>query len=330
MPPTSTLPSLLQVAVDALQWRGMPPEQIIEALVGLGIGLAANQYGREKAIALTIQTLRVMLQDLYEARAEAAESGPLNYRHPAVSCQQARFALPHASRCTRLNWPPEARRLLPEVCPYARALPNPTPLETKAVGDAGEFEGYGSTFYDVDFQGDAVLPGAFTKSLGERWPVCLFGHSQQQVIGKWVECREDSRGLFVKAKLNLDVLRAREVFSMLKSGDVGGLSIGFDVPAGGREQRGLVTCLKAVDLFEVSVVAIAANANARVTAVKAHVASIGELEERLRAVLPGRVARKVASGGWPALNGSEADEPDPAIDAFAQRIEARTRQLKGL
>lgn len=48
------------------------------------------------------------------------------------------------------------------------------PLEIKDLG-SGTFNGYGSTFGNIDLGGDVVMPGAFKKSLAQHkeddtWP----------------------------------------------------------------------------------------------------------------------------------------------------------------
>jgi HK97 family phage prohead protease len=204
------------------------------------------------------------------------------------------------------------------------------PLEFKFAGsDAAEgvLTGFASTWGGPpDSYGDIVERGAFAKSLGERWPVMLFAHSQSRPVGKWLEVAEDARGLRVKGQINLQTTDGRETHAMLKHGDLGGLSIGFGVPEGGRiiHKDGTAT-LTEIELFEISVVAIPANPRATVTGVKTF-GSRAELEEILRESLPARAAKKLLSGGWPALSGEE-DEQDPAISELAALVKAARREL---
>src|SRR5438034_1404496 len=63
-----------------------------------------------------------------------------------------------------------------------------TPIEVKAVGDAGEIEGYGSIFGNVDSYGEMVMPGAFSASLVDarrkgRSVKMLWQHNPDQPIG---------------------------------------------------------------------------------------------------------------------------------------------------
>ena len=104
----------------------------------------------------------------------------------------------------------------------------------------------------------------------------------------------------------------------LRHGDIGGLSFGFRA----RKRDGAV--LVDVDLVEVSVVALPANARARVMSVKG-VGSKRELKALLHdAGLPKRAVDKLASGGWPALTGAEDDEEQIAI-----ALKASARLWKG-
>lgn len=94
----------------------------------------------------------------------------------------------------------------------------------------GTFSGYASLFGRVDLGKDVVERGAFSNSLLRRKASgirMLFQHDPNEPIGVWTEIREDQRGLFVRGRLNSDVGRAREVLSLMRSGALDGLSIGF-------------------------------------------------------------------------------------------------------
>jgi uncharacterized protein len=169
------------------------------------------------------------------------------------------------------------------------------PLRLKALADDGVFEGYGSIFNVVDSVGDVVAPGAYAATLarhaseGTR-PKGLWQHDPSRPILTWLDLREDDRGLWCKGRLILEVEQAREAHALMKAGELDGLSIGFEctevefarpedyeqkfgyglapmpyaMPAGSQ-----VRVLKAVDLWEVSIVTFPACAPARVEAVKA-------------------------------------------------------------
>lgn len=210
------------------------------------------------------------------------------------------------------------------------------PIELKLAGDGverGVVTGYASTFdAQPDLNGDIVAAGAFAATLADHRasgtvPAMLWAHDAGAPIGRWLELQEDSRGLRVRGRLNLDTDRGREAHAHLKAGDVTGLSIGFAVLSGGRTRnRDGSATLKAIDLVEVSVVAMPANRRARVTGVKS-LGSQRDLERLLRDTgLSRGAATKLAAGGWPALDNADAN--DPAIEALAARLEAATRELK--
>ena len=138
----------------------------------------------------------------------------------------------------------------------------------------GEFTGYASTFGNVDLGGDVVEKGAFAATLARRGAggvAMLWGHDSRSVpIGKWLDLREDDRGLVARGQLTLDIPRARDVHAAMKEGTVKGLSIGYRIPPGGAEmdRGGKLRRIKAVDLFEVSVVTFPMNTRAQVARVK--------------------------------------------------------------
>lgn len=209
------------------------------------------------------------------------------------------------------------------------------PLHFKFAGpgaDEGVFTGLASTWGGPpDAYGDIVARGAFEKSLKSRWPAMLFAHSQAQPIGKWTEIVEDSKGLRVSGKINLETTQGREVLSMLKHGDVGSLSIGYNLAPGGITQNADGTAtIKEVELFEISVVAIPANSRAVITGVKSF-NSRPELESLLReAGLPSRAVKKLVAGGWPLLSDSEPEDQSPELDQLARRIDAARLAIRGI
>lgn len=172
-----------------------------------------------------------------------------------------------------------------------------TPLrELRALetGDApGAFEGYGSVFGVTDSYGDVVAQGAFKRTLREwkqergKYPPMLLQHggwlggAEDLVpVGVWDEMREDDTGLYVKGRLlALDSDLGKRVHAAMLAGALDGLSIGFqtrDVAYGKEGTEEPARTLKAVDLWEVSLVTYPANSDARVTQVKSGI----EMTER--------------------------------------------------
>lgn len=157
-------------------------------------------------------------------------------------------------------------------------------LQVKELTDAGEFEGYGSTFGgEPDSYGDVVAAGAFADSLRSGvMPKMFWQHDPSKPIGRWVEAKEDGKGLYLRGKLNMDVQQAREAHSHLKNGDIDGLSIGYRIKEYSVDTETGVWTLQKLDLKEVSIVSIGANSNATVSSVKA-AKQVFELTDKLKA-----------------------------------------------
>ncbi|MGM4980940.1 phage major capsid protein [Rhizobium sp. 11_C7_N12_5] len=141
-------------------------------------------------------------------------------------------------------------------------------LEIKAaltVDDAGTITGIAWPFGSPDRVGDVIEKGAIASP--EVLPM-LFAHDQAQVIGVWDEISETPDGLTVKGRLLVDdVERAREVRAMIRTKAVSGLSIGFRTKASKPRQRGRT--ITALDLHEISVVAVPSHPGAQITSIKA-------------------------------------------------------------
>ena len=203
------------------------------------------------------------------------------------------------------------------------------PLECKfAHAATGEFAGLASTFGGPpDHVGDIVAPGAFAESLAKHerqgtTPAMLWSHVPSEPVGTWKSFRESGLGLEVAGALTLEVERAREAHALAKAGAVA-LSIGYITKTSDFDREGH-RVLREVDLLEVSLVAIPANHRARITEVKsARPQDIRSFEAALRDAcgFSVRDARKLASGGWRALD-SQDDELVAALRALAVKHNA--------
>lgn len=147
--------------------------------------------------------------------------------------------------------------------------------EVKEVkNDEGEFfvfEGFASTFGNVDHDGDIMVPGCFKESLERRTPVVLWQHNSREPIGMPTELKETDQGLFVVARMpKEDTFVSGRVVPQMRVGSVTKMSIGFfnldseDEIVEGRR----ITMIKKVELFEFSLVTFPANEQASVTAMK--------------------------------------------------------------
>ena len=140
--------------------------------------------------------------------------------------------------------------------------------EVKAADDGWEVAGYAST-WDRDLGDDVVRPGAFAKSLASGAKVrFLYAHDAAQVLGRPLELREDGQGLFGRFRISKTRL-GQDVHTLLTDGALDSFSIGFIARDFDRDEKAGVRNLKAVELLEVSLVALPMQPQATVTAIKA-------------------------------------------------------------
>ncbi|MEQ3642834.1 MAG: phage major capsid protein [Paracoccus sp. (in: a-proteobacteria)] len=144
-------------------------------------------------------------------------------------------------------------------------------IEVKAqftVDEAGVVEGIAWPFGSPDRVGDVIELGAFAKTLPPI-PMLAF-HEQRETVGVWDEILETPAGLQVKGRLLIeDLPRAREVRAMIRERALSGLSIGFSTTKAAPRKGGGRT-ISALELLEISVVAVPAHPGARITSAKEH------------------------------------------------------------
>lgn len=156
-------------------------------------------------------------------------------------------------------------------------------LKFAANADLGEFEGYGAVFGNVDLHGDVIAPGAFKTSLaeqaaaGRRVPMHVNHGLQvlggQRAVGVWSEIAEDGKGLRVKGKVSgMNTDAGRNLYERVRDGAFPGLSIGYNVAAGGASYGKVAgepkRTLKTVHLHEVSLVDAPSNGAALIDGIK--------------------------------------------------------------
>lgn len=100
-------------------------------------------------------------------------------------------------------------------------------------GKKGIVTGYFSAFNNVDADGDMIMPGAFLKSISETGPNStqprikhLLNHSTGQPIGKLMELKEDSYGLYYESQIGSHNLGV-DFVKMVVSGLITEHSIGY-------------------------------------------------------------------------------------------------------
>lgn len=163
-------------------------------------------------------------------------------------------------------------------------------LKVKTDGLAeGEFIAYASVFGNKDMVGDVVLKGAFSDTLAQ-WKTSgapiplLWGHNLADPdfnLG-YVDAEEDEKGLRIHGFFDMDSPKAPQTYKLLKSGRTRQFSITYRVKDGAYVMpEGEDTSyddayyeIRALDLFECSVVQVAANQEAEVVAVKSAVSAM--------------------------------------------------------
>lgn len=164
-------------------------------------------------------------------------------------------------------------------------------LKATQAGDVGTVEAVVAVFNNLDFQGDRVMPGAFTNTLA-RWkesgdpiPV-IWSHQWAEIdahVGgvdptqalelqpgdsKLPERIRDLGGLFVTMALDLTEDGGRKVFKLLKGRRIRQFSWGFDIleEAKGKDGSNEIT---EVDLHEVGPTLLGANPLTQLVGAKA-------------------------------------------------------------
>lgn len=175
----------------------------------------------------------------------------------------------------------------------------------------GTIAGYGSVFGNVDSYNDAVMPGAYAGTLDKflKSGFIAVGHDWSvSPVAYPVEAYEDDHGLFLRAEFHStpEAQSARRVVSeRMAAGKSVGLSIGYTVGDATFREDG-VRELRAVDLYEVSIVTVPANREAVVTGAKSGPLAgrtFGEHSESVRTTVEEFVVRARAIAALRAKEG---------------------------
>lgn len=162
--------------------------------------------------------------------------------------------------------------------------------------DSGGFRGYAAKFLNIDRQNDIIMPGAFNKAIHEFMAdggLVLADHSNRTsaVIGTLLNAQEDSSGLIVDVAFSA-TKSGQEIRQLVREKAVRKMSISFLAPKSVRYNEKQITDLwqkfgytpspdqkriaknganiisEVAEVLEVSVVAIPANPEASIFAVK--------------------------------------------------------------
>jgi HK97 family phage prohead protease len=195
-------------------------------------------------------------------------------------------------------------------------------FEVKDVTEQGVFEGYASTFGNVDLGGDKVVRGAFKRTLEAtkgKVPV-LWQH--RDAIGVGIEAHEDTKGLYVRGQLVMTVKQAQEARDLTAAGAIRSMSIGYRVPRDGWDMDGETRLLKDIDLLEYS-----SSRSAGESPCVDHRNEIGgnyterDFEELLRDVgFSQREAKTIIGHGFRALKGQRDVAPGDAAKSAVDQL----------
>lgn len=225
--------------------------------------------------------------------------------------------------------------------------------EVKASEGAWTFSGYAATFGgEPDSYGDVIVKGAFASSLkANPTPMLLWQHDTDEPIGAVASLEETDKGLLGSFEL-VDTTRGTDAYKLLKRGALRTMSIGYLTKDAEYNADG-VRLLKEIELLEISLVSIPANANAVVTAVKADVPfdvllarSTNHLTlavDEAKALLARRTAEKrepaarhmdalnalhaAVKAADAALSGIQAEPPAEAVGSTLTRLAFARRRL---
>lgn len=196
----------------------------------------------------------------------------------------------------------------------------------------GSFEGHAAIFDKENSHGEIVQRGAFKETLSERGTKgikMLFGHNRDLPIGKWMELREDSKGLFVRGQLLMQLDKARETLLLMREGILDGLSIGFRILEDTFDREKEVLLLNKIDLREVSLVMMPSADDALISKVRdaspEELTTKLELEKALRNAGFSRSTSQYIVAGWnpPAPRNAEGgDELVSALSRLTQTLTA--------
>lgn len=204
--------------------------------------------------------------------------------------------------------------------------------ELKELRDAWSFAGYASTFGNVDEGGDVVMRGAFSDTLKLRpKPKLLWAHNQTEPLGVVQSLREDEKGLYGEWKISR-TSRGQDAYTLLKDGAVDSMSIGY-IPMDFEFTDDGIRKLHAVELLEVSLVAIPMNEEALITAVKERLSEMpfAASFKRLTTLLEhGAAEAKALSDRRAEEKRKLSDAHVSAIDEVIEQAEAWLSQLKAL
>lgn len=119
-------------------------------------------------------------------------------------------------------------------------------------------EGYAST-NDIDRAGDVVPVAVWEKGIKNylKNPIILAYHDHNDPVGRVVQHKVDSKGLWVKARIS----SASKIFNLVKDNVLTAFSIGFKVLDASYDSATEIFSIKELELVEISIVSVPCNQN---------------------------------------------------------------------
>lgn len=111
-------------------------------------------------------------------------------------------------------------------------------VEIKADVDKRTMAGHAALFSVLGQNGDVIEPGAFRETIATRFAPpesdkknrvrYLWNHDIHTPIGRIMQLKEDSQGLYFEAEATEGVQKAEESLALIKHGAINEMSFGFD------------------------------------------------------------------------------------------------------
>lgn len=211
-------------------------------------------------------------------------------------------------------------------------------IKTKLTTESeGKIKGYASVFGGIDCYNDTIEKNAYDNVIKEGiLPKMFFNHDELSLpIGKWESMSVDDKGFLLEGSLNLELEKAKELYSAIKFGSVDGLSIGFGMNDGDFEyDKDDVRHINNISqLYEVSIVTFPADGNARISDIKSldDLDSLSEIEHYLRDA--GSFSRKdatsIVSRIKRVLSHQSDSEKEQDFTSVVEKLRKLNQKLKG-
>jgi uncharacterized protein len=203
-------------------------------------------------------------------------------------------------------------------------------LNIKGVDDSGHFTGYAAVFGNVDAFDDSILPGAMKEfdDNGEGQVRVLNAHNDASWPLGTATLAQDATGIAFDGRLLMEDPDGARMLLHLRKKTITGVSIGYTVLPDGAEFRDGVRLLKALKIWEISLVIFPANELARVTSVKSMQLREYETLLRERLGVSRAEAKALAASGLDGLKVTRERADVPDLSAMVSVVADARDRLK--